>query len=150
MSSACDLVAEMLLILKNIIIFNLIIRGQVLDITVQITAKFQMRHLGLYLGCSGAGIISSTMLCLLGFIYCVNYFHHIAMYLPPPLYMIPINTFRQCIPNTNIWRWVKIYYLAHVCILLALNAIESRSRKTKSACTHKLLPCIWRLPISNW
>ena len=42
--------------------------------------------IGLYLGCSGAGIISSTMLYLLGFIYCVNYLHHIKIYLPSPLY----------------------------------------------------------------
>ena len=34
MSSACDLVTEMLLILKNIS-FDLIIQGQVLDMTVQ-------------------------------------------------------------------------------------------------------------------
>ena len=34
-SSACDLVAEMLLILKNII-FDLIIQGKILDMTDQI------------------------------------------------------------------------------------------------------------------
>ena len=33
-----------------------------------------------------AGLISSTMLCLLRFVYCMNYLHHIATYLPPPLY----------------------------------------------------------------
>ena len=41
-SSACDLVAEMLLILKNII-FDLIIQGKVLDMTVQINIpRFSM------------------------------------------------------------------------------------------------------------
>ena len=40
-----------------------------------------------------------------------------------------------------IWRCVKIYYPAHVGILLALNAIECISRKTKGTCTHKLLLC---------
>ena len=42
--------------------------------------------IGSYLGCSGAGIISSTMLCLLGFIYRVNNLHHNKIYLLPPLY----------------------------------------------------------------
>ena len=48
-------------------------------------AKFQMLH-NLITGLQRAGILSSTMLCLLGFIYCVNYLHHNKMYLPPPLY----------------------------------------------------------------
>ena len=32
----------------------------------------------------------------------------------------------------------------------SLNARESISKQTKGASTHKLLPCIWRLRISNW
>ena len=52
----------------------------------------------------------------------------------------PIKLFRQFISNTDIEMWTKLYYPAHVGILiLAINVIESISRKTKVACTHKLI-----------
>ena len=48
-------------------------------------AKFQMRHRLLH-GLQRAGLISSKIICLLRFVYCMNYMHHIATFLPPPLY----------------------------------------------------------------
>ena len=118
-------------------------------------AKFQMRH-RLLPGLQRACLISSstTMLCLLRFVYCVHELFAPYCYVSTTssIYMIEpgstnnLGIYRQFISNTDMEK--KISYTAHV--LLALNAAESISKWRIGACTHKLLLCIWRLRISIW